>query len=125
MFTSLTKRNAMQISTILNLLTSHKAKDIKILDVTNQTPLMDTMIVCTATSNRHARSLAELLIKFVKAQFGLPVGVEGLDLGEWILVDLGDIVAHIMLLERREFYQIDTLWVTSEEKNYLPTPERV
>jgi ribosome-associated protein len=105
----------MILSTISETLITHKAKDVQILDVRDKTPFIDTLIICTATSNRHAKSIAEKLVKAVKAQQILPVGVEGLELGEWILVNLDSVVAHIMLADKRELYQLDKIWIVSEE----------
>lgn len=104
----------MLLSTLLQTLTNHKAKDIQVIDVQHKTPLTDTFVICSASSNRHAKSLAELLIKTAKVEQTPPISVEGLQVGEWVLVNLDSIVAHIMLPETRAWYQLDTLWGEAE-----------
>jgi ribosome-associated protein len=81
-----------------------------VLDVAQLTDMTDLMIVVSGTSNRHVKALANSVVSDVKAQGLLPVGVEGEETGEWVLVDLGDILIHIMLPETREFYAIEKLW---------------
>jgi ribosome-associated protein len=100
----------MKVSTILHTLEEHKAKDIQVLSVSQWTPFVDTLVICTATSSRHAKSLGEYLIKEAKLCKTPPLGVEGLSLGEWVLVNLDEVVAHIMLPETRELYQLEQLW---------------
>lgn len=87
-----------------------KAKDIVILDVRSLTDIADAMVVCSGSSNRHTRALAENLLVAGKARGLSAVGVEGQEYGDWILVDLGDVVVHIMLPETREFYGLEKLW---------------
>ena len=103
------------LSTILKILEDHKAQNICTLDVANMTPFMDHMVICTATSTRHAKALAEHLIKEAKAQHQRPLGVEGLNLAEWVLVNLNGVVVHIMLADQRELYQLEKLWSYSPE----------
>ena len=67
------------------------------------------MIIATGTSSRHVKSLAKHLVED-KRQFGVPMGVEGLQSGEWVLVDFGEIVIHLMLKTAREFYNLESLW---------------
>ena len=103
------------IKLIINTLEDNKGNDIAELDVTALTDSMDAMIVCTATSNRHAKSLAQKVIDASKQSGVRPFGVEGEDFGEWILIDLSDVVVHVMLKEQREFYNIEKLWSVTEE----------
>ena len=88
-----------------------KAKDIVVLDVSSLTSITDFMIIATGTSSRHVRSLVKHLVED-RCQFGIPLGVEGLQTGEWVLVDFGEIVIHIMLKTSREFYNLESLWNT-------------
>ena len=92
-----------------------KGLEITTIDVTKQTDVTDYMIVATGTSSRHVKSLAnndidEMLKRGVK-----PHGVEGLAEGEWVLVDLVDVVVHMMLSQTRKFYEIERLWSMSAE----------
>ena len=87
-----------------------KGVDIKILDVKPLTPITDFMIVCTGTSNRHVKSLAGSVIEQAKHAGHQPSGVEGMEMGEWVLVNLGEVIVHVMQLQARAFYQLEKLW---------------
>ena len=97
------------------ILEENKGRDISSMDVRKLTDITDTMIVCTATSSRHARTLADKLVRAAKEAGIRPLGVEGEQPGEWILVDLVDVVIHIMLPETRVFYSLEKLWATIEK----------
>jgi len=95
---------------VLNALNNLKAHDINTLEVGEITSITDHMIVATGTSTRHVKAIADNVIKSVKSNAHQPLGVEGANNAEWILIDLGDIIVHIMLAQSREFYQLDKLW---------------
>ena len=99
----------------VNTLDENKAINISNIDVTALTDVTDYLIICTATSTRHAKSLADKLLRTMKNQGIKPLGIEGEQQSEWILVDLQDVVVHIMLAEIREFYDLEKLWTMTEE----------
>lgn len=104
--------NADQIKDLaLEALDDLKGKDMVTLDVREMTDIADYMVVCTGTSNRHVKSLADHLALTLKKQ-GCPAqGIEGLDqAAEWALVDFGDVIVHVMLPDTRDFYDLERLW---------------
>ena len=97
-------------SLVLECLDELKAKDIKVLDVSELTDVADKMIIATGSSSRQVSALAQHVISQCKKADFPPVGYEGEDVGEWALVDLGDIIVHILLPEKRDFYSLEQLW---------------
>jgi len=91
-----------------------KAINTVILDVTALTDVMDYMVIASGTSNRHVKSLADNVCMEAKKQGMRPLGVEGEGAGEWVLVDFGDVVVHVMLPATRDFYDLERLWVSPE-----------
>jgi len=87
-----------------------KAVNVKVLDVRGLTDIADTLIVASGTSDRHVRSVADHVIEQAKRNGSRPLGTEGEREGEWVLVDLQDIVVHVMLPRVREFYGLERLW---------------
>lgn len=87
-----------------------KARDIEVLDVRTQTSLYDTMIIASADSNRQVKALANHVRDKLKEAGATILGVEGADVGEWILVDAGDIVVHVMQPAVRTYYNLEELW---------------
>ncbi len=87
-----------------------KGQNINIIDVTKLSDVMDSLIIVTGTSNRHVKSLADNVITESKKAKLPPMGVEGMDTGEWVLVDFGDTVVHVMLQSTRDFYELEKLW---------------
>jgi ribosome-associated protein len=74
------------------------------------TDVMDTLIIASGTSSRHARSIAENLVLETKQQGFKSLGIEGLETGDWVLVDFGDTVVHVMQKEARDYYELEKLW---------------
>lgn len=95
---------------VLGALEDLKAVNIKVLDVRGLTDVADTMIVASGTSDRHVRAIAENVTVTAKAAGRQPMGTEGKQDGEWVLVDLQDVLVHIMLPRVREFYALEQLW---------------
>jgi ribosome-associated protein len=87
-----------------------KAVNVKVLDVRRLTDVADTMIVATGNSDRHVKSIAERLIERCREAGHRAFGVEGQREGEWVLVDLQDLIVHVMLPRIREFYALEKLW---------------
>ncbi|MEQ1439657.1 ribosome silencing factor [Fontimonas sp. SYSU GA230001] len=91
-----------------------KGQDIRVLDVQKLTTVTDTMIICTGTSNRHVKSLAQNVWQEAKQAGYAPMGIEGEEAGEWVLVDLGGVVVHVMQAQARAHYQLEKLWTVDE-----------
>ena len=87
-----------------------KAVDIVTLDLTEKSSITDYMVVCSGTSKRHVQSIANNVALEAKAGKLEIIGIEGQTEGEWVLVDLGDVVLHVMQESSREFYQLEKLW---------------
>jgi ribosome-associated protein len=87
-----------------------KADNVHVLDVRHLTTVTDTMVVASGRSDRHVRAIAGAVVEQAKKAGFRPLGVEGERSGEWVLVDLADVVVHVMLPRVREFYNLEKLW---------------
>lgn len=103
-----------QISTCLNVvenaLDDVKAKNVTILNVTDLTDVTDRIVIADGTSTRHVKALADHVAESAKKAGFRPLGVEGERDAEWILIDLGLVVVHVMLPQARQFYDLESLW---------------
>ena len=92
-----------------------KAKDVREIDVRGKTSIADVLFIASGTSARHVKSIADEVIKFAKQAGVMPLGVEGQTEAEWVLVDLGDIIVHVMMPRIREFYGLERLWTVGDD----------
>jgi ribosome-associated protein len=97
-------------TTVLDALDDMKALDVKFLDVRGLTDIADFMVVASGTSDRHVRSVAQRVVEKAKEAGFRPHGVEGQQDGDWVLIDLNEMIIHVMLPRVREFYGLEKLW---------------
>ncbi len=102
---------------VVDALQEVKARDIVTLDVRELTTVTDYMIVASGTSNRHVKGLADAVAEKSREAGHRPVGIEGEDGSEWVLLDLQDALVHVMLPRVRDFYNLEKLWSLSPAKN--------
>jgi len=95
---------------VIAALEDMKALEIKILDVRGLTDIADTLVIASGTSDRHVRSVAERVVEKTKAAGFRPYGIEGRQDSDWVLIDLNDLIVHVMLPRVREFYGLEKLW---------------
>ena len=103
-------------NTIISSLEDIKAQDITLIQIDSMSSVADAMIVCNGNSDRHVKSIANSLITDLKGKGYKIFGHEGLEDGEWVLVDAGDAIVHIMKPEAREYYQLENLWHTAPQE---------
>jgi ribosome-associated protein len=101
---------------VISSLEDLKAIDIQQVDVSGQSPLTDRFVIASGNSTRHVKSMAEKLVLKAKAAHCKPLGVEGEREGEWVLVDLNDVIVHLMLPRTRAFYNLEKLWEASSQQ---------
>ena len=103
------------LSTVLEAVAELKAVDVTEIDVRGRTSVCDFMVIASGTSTRHVKSIADEVVRFAKRLDCQPLGVEGEREAEWVLVDLGDVVVHVMLPRVREFYALERLWTVGDQ----------
>ena len=101
---------------VITALDDFKAIDIQQIDVTGQNPLTDMFVIASGNSVRHVKSMAENLVIKAKEAGVPPLGIEGNSQAEWVLVDLNDIIVHLMLPQTRAFYNLEKLWEASSQQ---------
>ncbi len=95
---------------IIDKLEDSKAQDIITIDVRGQSSVTDYMLICTGTSSRHLASVADNLVTDCRQAGLMPFGVEGQGVSDWIVVDLGEVIVHVMQEESRRMYELEKLW---------------
>lgn len=109
------ERTQAILDLVLAALEDVKAQDVKVIDVRGKTSITDLMVIATGTSTRQVKALADSVIQKAKALGYQPLGSEGEGSMEWMLVDLNDVVVHVMLPETRDFYNLEKLWEVPAE----------
>ncbi len=104
-------------SIVVSALDDLKAQDISVLDVVSMSDVMDTLVIATGTSSRHVKSLAGNVVDELKKRDLRPIGVEGMEASDWVLVDYGSVVVHVMLPQARQFYDLEKLWTPIEKSD--------
>lgn len=108
---------------VVSALEDFKATDILVIDVADRNPLTERMVIASGNSTRHVKSMADNLILNAKSEGNPPLGVEGQGEGEWVLVDLNDVIVHLMLPQTRAFYNLEKLWeVSADYRSSVSSP---
>ncbi|PQV44690.1 ribosome silencing factor [Paraburkholderia sp. BL21I4N1] len=108
---------------IVDALEDVKAQDIKVFNTSHLTSLFDRVIVASGTSNRQTKALASSVRESVKENGGDVISTEGDDVGEWVLVDCGDAVVHILQPALRQYYNLEEIWGDKPVRIKLSTPD--
>ena len=102
------------LSTILASLEDDKAEDIVSIPLTGKSEMADHMVIASGRSSRQVSAITEKLAERLKLDLGLAVRTEGKDLGDWVLIDAGDVIVHVFRPEVREFYQLEKMWMPQD-----------
>ena len=108
--------NKIKLEAILNWLTEKKAENIRVYDVEKKTDYTDVIVVCEGSADVHNKAIANHLIDMAKENHLHVLSKEGIDFGQWILIDIGDLVVHIFLPQTRDYYKIDELFTKVKER---------
>ena len=118
-----TATNLDLLSQVHHALEELKARDVREIDVRGKTGITDFMVIASGTSSRHVKSIADEVVKQARQAGIAPMGVEGEREAEWVLVDLGDVVVHVMMPRTREFYGLERLWTVGDSAPEDALPE--
>jgi ribosome silencing factor RsfS/YbeB/iojap len=105
-----TARSPSLKTVVIDALADMKALEVKVLDVRGLTDIADCMVIASGTSDRHVRSVAQRVVERTKEAGFRPHGVEGQQDSDWVLIDLSEMIVHVMLPRVREFYGLEKLW---------------
>jgi len=108
--------NKIKLEAILNWLTEKKAENIRVYDVEKKTDYTDVIVVCEGSADVHNKAIANHLIDMAKENHLHVLSKEGIDFGQWILIDIGDLIVHIFLPQTRDYYKIDELFTKVKER---------
>lgn len=103
------------LSAILKSLDDDKAEEIVQIDLRGKSEIGDFMVIASGRSSRQVSSMAEKLTDRLKQTFGILSKIEGKEIGDWVLIDTGDVIVHLFRPEVREFYQLEKMWVNPSE----------
>lgn len=103
------------LSHVRNSLDDDKAEDVVQIDLRGKSEMADYMLICSGRSSRQVGSISERLVERMKQEHGRPAKIEGKESGDWVLIDLGDIIVHVFRPEVREFYQLEKMWLDPEQ----------
>ncbi|WP_045387852.1 ribosome silencing factor [Falsirhodobacter sp. alg1] len=104
------------LARVLQSLDDDKAEEIVEIDLRGRSDMADYMVICSGRSSRQVASLAEKLTEMVKREFNRVSKLEGKDTGDWVLIDTGDVIVHVFRPEVREFYQLEKMWLPSDQQ---------
>ena len=103
------------LARILTSLDEDKAEEVVEIDLRGKSEMADFMVICSGRSSRQVTAIAEKLVDRLKDELGLVCKVEGKDVGDWVLIDAGDVIVHVFRPEVREFYQLEKMWMSPAE----------
>lgn len=109
------------LALILTQLDDDKAEEVVQIDLRGKTEIGDYMVICSGRSTRQVSSIAEKLVQKVKDETGRTSKVEGKDIGDWVLIDTGDVIVHVFRPEVREFYQLEKMWLSGDAAAATPS----
>ncbi|MBP9641979.1 MAG: ribosome silencing factor [Budvicia sp.] len=95
---------------VIDKLEDRKGQDIIAIDVSKTSSITDCMIICTGTSSRHVVSIADHVVQSARQAGMIPLGVEGEGVGDWVVVDLDDVIVHVLQADSRQLYELEKLW---------------
>ncbi|MDB6453988.1 ribosome silencing factor [Falsirhodobacter sp. 20TX0035] len=114
-----TSQSEAILARVLQSLDDDKAEEVVQIDLRGRSDMADYMVICSGRSSRQVASIAEKLMDSVKQDFGRISKVEGKDTGDWVLIDTGDVIVHVFRPEVREFYQLEKMWLPSDQQSPL------
>ncbi|MDP3341562.1 MAG: ribosome silencing factor [Frigidibacter sp.] len=103
---------------VLASLDDDKAEEVVSIDLRGRSSVADHMVICSGRSSRQVGSIAEKLVDRMKTEFGRVCKIEGKDQGDWVLIDVGDVVVHVFRPEVRDFYQLEKMWLPSNAAEF-------